>query len=104
MDDRFGPRGIGYGPGMESISWKAASLGIGALGAIATRKALAAVWPGTDRPPLNPADRRIDWPSALAWAVASGVGAGIARVVSKRGAAAAWESATGNPPPGVKTA
>lgn len=86
---------------MESTTWKAVSLGAGALAAIAARKVLAAVWPGTQSPPLNPADRRIAWGDAVAWAVASGLGAGIARVVSKRTAAAAWERVTGDTPPGV---
>jgi hypothetical protein len=36
---------------------------------------------------------------ALTWATALGVGAAVARVVAQRGAAAAWERATGNPPP-----
>ncbi len=89
---------------MESFSWKALSLLSGALAAIAVRNVLGAVWPGRAEPPLNPADRRIDWTDAMAWGVASGIGAGIARVVSKRSAAAAWEKATGNPPPGIKPA
>ena len=89
---------------MESFSWKALSLLSGALAAIAVRSLLSKVWPGSNQPPLNPADRRIDWSSAMVWGVASGVGAGIARVLSKRTAAKAWEKATGNPPPGIKPA
>lgn len=89
---------------MESFSWKALSVASGALAAIAVRKLLSAMWPGSSEPPLNPADRRIDWTSAMVWGVASGIGAGVARVVSKRTAAAAWEKATGNPPPGIKPA
>jgi len=88
---------------MRSITWKAVSLGAGAVAAIAARNLLAKIWPGAQRPPLNPADRRVDWSNALMWAVASGVGAGIARLVSTRGAAAAWESATGDAPPDLKT-
>lgn len=89
---------------MESFSWKALSLVTGAGAAIAVRNLLSSVWPGSNTPPLNPADRRINWTDALAWAVASGIGAGLARVVSKRTAAAAWEKATGNPPPGIRPA
>ena len=87
---------------MESLSWKALSLGVGAAAAIAMRKLVAGIWPGRSNPPLNPADRRVDWHEAVAWAVASGIGAGVARLVSKRAAAGAWEKATGHPPPGVK--
>lgn len=89
---------------MESMGWKTLSVGAGALGAIAARKIVGMLWPGVNQPPLNPADRSIQWPSALAWAIASGVGAGVARLVSKRGAAAVWESATGHSPPGIDSA
>ena len=33
------------------------------------------------------------------WVTAIGVGASVARVVAQRGAAKAWERATGDPPP-----
>lgn len=85
------------------MTWRALSVGTGALAAIAARKLVGAVWPGRHDPPLNPADRRIDWSEALAWAVASGIGAGVARVVSKRVSAAGWERALGDTPPGVRT-
>lgn len=88
---------------MRSSAWKIISLGSGVLAAVGVRKLLAALWPGPSTPPLNPADRRVTWSEALAWGVASGVGAGIGRVVSKRGAAAAWERTTGTTPPGLQT-
>lgn len=90
----------------EQIGWKALSQVSAVLGAIATRKILQVLWPvGDDElgPPFNPADRRVAWTTALQWGVAAGVGAGIARVVSQRVAAAGWESATGNAPPGLRT-
>lgn len=88
---------------MQSSAWKLVNLGSGVLAAVAIRKVLAAVWPGPHTPPLNPADRRIRWREALAWGVASGVGAGVGRVVSKRTAAAAWERTTGTTPPNLRT-
>lgn len=88
---------------MESSAWKIVSLGSGVLAAVGMRKLIAAVWPGPHTPPLNPADRRIDWREALAWGVASGIGAGVSRVLSKRTAAKAWERATGSTPPGLRT-
>lgn len=84
------------------LSWKVVSVGSGALAAIAMRKLVAAVWPGRHTPPLNPADRRIDWGEALTWALVSGIGAGVARLVSMRAAASGWEKATGKAPPGIK--
>ena len=50
-------------------------------------------------PPENPAAHDVGWRDALAWTVAIGVGASVARVVAQRGAAKAWEKATGDPPP-----
>ena len=89
----------------EQAGWKIVSQGSAILGAIATRKVLQALWPGGDElgPPFNPADRRVDWSTALQWAVAGGVGVGIARMVSQRAAAAGWEAATGSSPPGLRT-
>jgi hypothetical protein len=86
--------------------WKLTSTVSGVAGAVATRKVLEALWPvGGDRPgpPFNPADRRVAWPTALQWALAAGVGASIARLLTERVAAAGWEAATGSPPPGIKT-
>jgi hypothetical protein len=90
----------------ERLRWAALSNGSAVLGAVATRKLLQALWPAGDDatgPPFNPADRRVGWPLALQWGVAAGVGAGIARVISQRAAAAGWEAATGTSPPGLKT-
>lgn len=90
----------------ERIGWSAVSKLSAVLGAVGTRKLLQAVWPGGDEragPPFNPADRRVPWSTALQWALAAGVGAGVGRVVSQRMAAAGWEAATGSAPPGVRT-
>lgn len=89
----------------EKTGWKVVSTLSAVAGGIATRKAVEAVWSAMSSsdvdPPLNPADRRIGWKSALQWAVAAGVGAGIGRMVSQRAAAAGWERATGSTPPGI---
>lgn len=89
------------------LAWTALSNVSGIAGAVLTRQLLQRVWTAVsdaDRePPFNPADRRIAWPTALQWAVAAGVGAGVARVVSQRVAAAGWEAATGASPPGLRT-
>lgn len=90
----------------ERVRWAAVSKVSAVLGAIATRKLLQALWPTGDDatgPPFNPADRRVAWTTAVQWGIAAGVGAGLARVVSQRAAAAGWEAATGAPPPGLKT-
>ena len=91
----------------ELLGWKVASTLSGVAGAVVARNLIQSVWAALSRsekePPLNPADREIDWPTALQWAIAAGIGAGIARLVSQRAAAAAWERATGSPPPGIDT-
>lgn len=91
----------------EKLAWKALSTGAGIAGSLATKQVMKAIWPvsgpGGSEPPLNPADRRIAWPAALQWALAAGVGAGLARLVGQRMAAAGWEAATGSPPPGIAT-
>jgi hypothetical protein len=70
---------------------------------VATLSGMLAVttWRSTNHedPPEKPVARDVGWRDALTWAVAIGVGAGVARVVAQRGAAAAWERATGDPPP-----
>lgn len=87
------------------MEWKVVSTAAGIAGAVITRNVVSALWGALSRseedPPLNPADRDISWSTALQWAIAAGVGAGIARVISQRAAAAAWERATGSPPPGI---
>ena len=90
----------------ERFRWAALSKVSAIFGAIATRKLLQVLWPSGDDgtgPPFNPADRRVGWATALQWGVAAGVGAGIARVISQRAAAAGWEAATGSAPPGLKS-
>ncbi len=89
------------------MTWKVASSGAGIVSSVAVRKMLQAMWPSVGdaelEPPLNPADRRIDWSTALQWAVAAGVGAGVARLVGQRAAARGWEMVTGSAPPGIET-
>ncbi|MBA2529179.1 MAG: DUF4235 domain-containing protein [Euzebyales bacterium] len=90
---------------MEKTLWKVAATSSAVLAGIAMRKALTAGWRkakrGTD-PPVNPADRQTDWMEALAWAAATGVGVGIARLMATRGVAAGWEKYTGGLPPGLQ--
>lgn len=90
-----------------SGEWKLISTAAGLLGGMLTRKLIEIVWKSVRKgaaqePPLNPADRRIGWGDALAWAVAAGIGAGVGRLLSERFAAAGWEVATGTTPPGIE--
>jgi hypothetical protein len=65
------------------------------------RKIVSALWSSDNETPLNPADRRTSWREALAWGLATGVGAAVARVVALRGSAAGWEKMTGETPPSI---
>lgn len=90
----------------ERVRWAAVSKGCGVVAAVLASKVLQALWPAGDGdagPPFNPADRRVTWTAALQWGIAAGVGAGIARVIGQRAAAAGWEAVTGSAPPGLKT-
>lgn len=88
----------------REIAWQAVSLGGGALAGLATRRVMTAVWRlvAGHEPPDNPADRGTSWVEAVSWAVAVGVAVGVARLVATRASSAAWETATGTPPPGVQ--
>lgn len=82
-------------------AWQVVALVSGTLAATLVRRVAVTTWRTTkhEEPPENPAARDVGWRDALTWAVAVGVGAGVARVVAQRGAAAAWERATGQPVP-----
>lgn len=96
-----------HGSRATELEWKVVSTASGLAVGVAVRALLNKVWgavsPSELEPPLNPADRRITWPEALAWAAAAGAGVGVARLVSDRLAATGWQLATGEPPPGVDT-
>jgi hypothetical protein len=87
--------------GMDRRIWQMVAALTGMVAATAVRRVAVATWKTTkhEDPPENPAAGDVGWRDALTWAVAIGVGAGVARVVAERGAAAAWERATGDPPP-----
>lgn len=86
----------------EALAWRGLTLGAGVLAATVARRLVGAIWSRfTDADePSDPADRTTTWTAALQWAIASGVGVGVARVVAQRAAARAWETATGSQPPG----
>ena len=88
----------------EKTAWKIAATGAGLVAGVITRKIIVASWKaakGTN-PPTNPAARETQWSEALIWTIATSIGVGIARLVATRGAAGAWEKATGALPPGLQ--
>jgi len=92
------------GQTVEKTAWRVAATGLGIAVSIVTRKSLVSVWQRIQHrdPPANPAAPGTTWPEAVAWALATGSGVAIARLVVARGAAAGWVKATGKLPPGLE--
>jgi hypothetical protein len=86
---------------VKTYSWKVITLGSGALAGLVTQRILETAWKGVrdQSPPPVPADRSARWADALSWAIATGVGAGVARLVTIRTAARMWEATTHEVPP-----
>ena len=85
----------------KQLAWRGVAAASGTLAAMAVRKLAVTTWRSTkhEDPPENPVARGVSWTDALAWAIAVAIGAAVARVIAERGAAAAWERATGEPIP-----
>lgn len=85
------------------IGYKVVALAFAIPAGMAAKKAVAAAWKTSRKndPPVNPAAPGTTWPEALAWAAVSGIVYGAARMVAARGAAGAWQTLTGNLPPGL---
>jgi hypothetical protein len=87
-------------PNRKAIGWKAISYGVGALAGLISGRILDVAWKGLRHTsPPSTADRRSPWIEALSWAVATGVGMGVTRLVAIRGAATIWEKAIHELPP-----
>jgi hypothetical protein len=86
---------------VQKYGWKAIALATGALTAIATQRIIELGWTALrgSKPPKLAADRTSPWPESVSWAVATGIGVGVARLVALRTAAALWEAAVHAPPP-----
>jgi len=87
--------------------WKLVASISGMLGAVAAEKLMSAGYRAVRKEtapvsPFDPADVRFSWSATLRWAVAGGIGLGIAKVVSARLAAIGWKAVTHTLPPGVE--
>jgi len=85
----------------KKYGWKAVTVGLGALSGLVTQRVLEVIWKALrgSTPPKVAADRRASWADALSWAVATGIGVGVARLLALRSASALWEAAVHEPPP-----
>ncbi len=86
---------------VQKYGWKAIALGTGALTGLVTQRVIEFVWTTVrgSTPPKLAADRSSPWPEAVSWAVATGIGVGVARLLAVRTAAVLWEAAAHAPPP-----
>jgi Protein of unknown function (DUF4235) len=89
----------------RTVAWKLLSLAFGAAAGLATDRVLTAAWAtwSSEEPPTNPVERSTSWLTALSWAMATGVAVGVARLLANRSAAAVWEVALDEAPPGMST-
>jgi hypothetical protein len=84
----------------KQFAWKILNAVAAAVSVVVTRRALAVVWRRFGgAPPDGPADRKVTFGTALAWAVSMGVGVGVARLIAVRVSARVWEAATHEAPP-----
>jgi hypothetical protein len=86
---------------LKKYGWKAIAVGTGAVTGFATQRVIELIWTAVrgSTPPKQAADRSSPWPEAVSWAVATGIGVGVARLLAVRTAAVIWEAAVHAPPP-----
>lgn len=86
--------------------WSAYALGATVVAGIVARKALTTSWKVATgkEPPQNPADPDVSMGEAVAWAAASGVAIGLARMLASRKAANYYRKSTGHLPPNLQEA
>lgn len=86
---------------VQKYGWKAIAVGTGALTGFATQRVIEVIWTAVrgSTPPKLAADRSSPWPDAVSWAIATGIGVGVARLLAVRTAAVLWEAAVHAPPP-----
>lgn len=89
-----------------SKAWSVYALAATVLAGVAARKAMTASWKiATGKePPQNPADPDVSIGEATAWAVASGVAIGVARMLASRKAANYYRKSTGHLPSNLQEA
>ena len=88
----------------KSRLWKMYGVAAAAAATVAVRQLLDRTWRlATGKtPPSNPEHPDTTVAEALAWAAASGVAVGIARMLAARKAAHYWRRSTGQLPPGME--
>lgn len=90
---------------MQKMLYKMFGILSGVFAAKVARSVMESGWKRTHggaNPPRQPDAPGTRWSEAIAWAVASGVAAGVARLLATKSTASAWRKATGHLPPGLE--
>lgn len=85
----------------DRMKWKLLSGAAAVAAAGLVRYGLNRGWrsvAGTAPPGHPERTRRASWPAATGWTLAVAAGAGLARMLGRKGAAVAWRARTGKPP------
>lgn len=84
--------------------WTVYGLAATTVASILAHRALVAAWTASTGkpPPPNPAHPDVSLGEAVAWAALSGVGLGLARMISSRKAADYYRRTTGHLPPNLQ--
>lgn len=87
-----------------SKMWSVMGLASTVGATIFARKALTTTWKVATgkQPPVNPAHPDVSIAEAVAWATASGVAVGVARMFASRRAAEYYRKSTGHLPPNLE--
>ncbi|MBN9103908.1 MAG: DUF4235 domain-containing protein [Propionibacteriaceae bacterium] len=87
----------------KKLLWNLYAGGIGAITTVVAAKVVNGVWQAVtgDAPP-DPNDPGVPLRRALTWAVASGIGIGLAQLLVNRIAADQWTKAMGTPAPSFR--
>lgn len=87
----------------QKLLWNLYAGAIGALTAVVAQKAVSGAWRlATGDEPPEPGDPATPLTEALIWALASGIGIGIAQLLMNRVAADRWQAVMGTPAPSAK--
>ncbi|HZJ07461.1 MAG TPA: DUF4235 domain-containing protein [Nocardioidaceae bacterium] len=83
--------------------WSVYGLAATVVATIVARKAMTTSWKVATgkNPPQNPAHPDVSMAEAIAWATASGVAIGVARMLASRKAAIYYRNSTGHLPPNL---
>ncbi len=84
----------------QRLVWNLYAGAIGAVSAMVAQKAVHGAWKlATGDEPPDPSDPSTPIGEALIWALAGGIGIGVAQLLTNRFAANRWEKAMGTPAP-----